>query len=269
MTSPVTSPVTPPVTPLDNLFLVLAETSRSKAYAQVLGARGLLPRRCLLLRAGAARLPGQEPAGHVGPVAHVADEVHVFEDVCYRPGQPLEDTLAAHGVALESIGATDINSEPVIEALSRSPERIAIYSGYGGAILRAPVLGLGVQFLHAHGGWLPQYKGSTTNYYSLLAEGCCGASVIVMTEQLDGGPVLHRRRFPPPPNPALLDHVYDPLYRAIVMADAVQHYVEHGAFAPMATAQDASGMYYIMHPLLRHVCILGMEADGIVQHECV
>ena len=37
------------------------------------------------------------------------------------------------------------------------------------------------KFLHVHGGYLPDYKGSTTNYYSLINENTIGASAIFLT----------------------------------------------------------------------------------------
>ena len=52
-----------------------------------------------------------------------------------------------------------------------------------------------MKFLHIHGGYVPAFKGSTTNYYSLLAEGQLGASAIFLTEDLDSGPKLHRQKF--------------------------------------------------------------------------
>ena len=55
--------------------------------------------------------------------------------------------------------------------LKEAGPEIIIYSGYGGVILKEKVLSQGKKFLHVHGGFLPQYKGSTTNYYSILNEG--------------------------------------------------------------------------------------------------
>ena len=61
-----------------------------------------------------------------------------------------------------------MNDRETIEVIKNTDEQTLIYSGYGGTLLRAEVLGTGKKFLHIHGGYIPDYKGSTTNYYSVL-----------------------------------------------------------------------------------------------------
>ena len=48
-------------------------------------------------------------------------------------------------------------------------------------LLKEKILDTGKKFLHIHGGYLPDYKGSTTNYYSLINENTIGASAIFLT----------------------------------------------------------------------------------------
>ena len=55
---------------------------------------------------------------------------------------------------------------------------VIIYSGYGGGIIGKRLLGIDKKFLHVHGGYLPDYPGSTTNYFSILKEDKVGASAI-------------------------------------------------------------------------------------------
>ena len=46
-----------------------------------------------------------------------------------------------------------------------------------------------------HGGYLPKFKGSTTNYYSLIMNNELGSSSLFLNEKIDEGPILIRRKF--------------------------------------------------------------------------
>lgn len=238
---------------LTDLLFVAADTARSRAYAQAMEQAGLLPAHALLLCAAAGgRSIGSAPAA--------AGERRPDVAACglrFAPEEPVAETLARAGVPATPVPSTDMNGPEVAAALAARPETLAIFSGPGGVILRAGVLGLGKRFLHVHGGWLPDYKGSTTNYYNLLEDGGCGASAILMTEAIDSGPILARRRFPRPADPQALDYVHDPLFRARVLLDALETIAREGG-ADFRAADNAGGRtFYIMHPVLRHVAILG------------
>ncbi|MDY0307057.1 hypothetical protein [Desulfovibrio sp.] len=236
---------------LMNLVFLAADTARSRAYAQAMLQSGFLPGHALLLRdpAGAAG-PGTIPAGARADGGEA-------EGLRFAPEEPVAETLARAGVEISEVPSTDVNGPTVMEAVAARPEPYVLFSGPGGVILRAGILGLGKRFLHVHGGWLPDYKGSTTNYYSLLEEDMCGASAILMTEAVDCGPVLARRRFPRPERPEALDYVYDSLFRARVLVDVLERLAEEGNL-DFRVADNAGGrVFYIMHPVLRHVAILG------------
>ncbi len=211
-----------------------ADTSRSRCYMQALAARSLLPCACLLLHRDGPARAGQ-----------------------HDDGRNLEQICAKHAIPCERLPDENVNAAEVVAVLAARKETVFIYSGFGGVILRSEVIGCGKRFLHVHGGWLPDYKGSTTNYYSILQEGICGASAIFLSDRLDSGPLLARKRFAAPEDIRELDHVLDSAYRAEVLGDVLQQYVQTGEW-PCVEADRAEGdMYYIMHPLLRHVVICG------------
>ena len=60
--------------------------------------------------------------------------------------------------------------------MSNLNTKLALISVYR-QILRK-ILSLEKYYLHIHGGPLPQYRGSTTKYYSLLKSNTVGASAI-------------------------------------------------------------------------------------------
>lgn len=236
---------------LKNVIFLAADTARSRAYAQAMEQAGLLPGHALLLHA-----PAQTAAAMPGSAAAPLPPAEAC-GLRFDPAEPVAETLARAGVGASPVPSLDMNGPEVEAALRARPEPLVIFSGRGGAILRAGVLGLGKQFLHVHGGWLPDYKGSTTNYYSLLERGECGASAILMTADIDSGPILARRRFPRPNDPRALDYVLDPLFRARVLLDALERIAREGN-ASFREADNSGGRtFYIMHPVLRHLAILG------------
>ena len=144
----------------------------------------------------------------------------------------------------------------MVESIHQRSESTFIYSGFGGVLLRKNILSTGKYFLHVHGGYLPDYKGSTTNYYSLIVENTLGASSIFMNEEIDSGPVLRRQKFPPPLNGKKIDHIYDSGARAKVLVDTLRNYVNFGRWEFELPANTGGETYYIIHPVLKHIAIL-------------
>ncbi len=232
---------------LSDVAMIAADTSRSKVYLDALLEKGLFP-----------------------------NYVLVFETSKYRPGQcakKTEDSVSAgkarsstsiaitkmlneHGIPYSVLHDADINSQEVIGKLKSHSESVFIYSGFGSVLLRKQVLNIGKRFLHVHGGFLPDYKGSTTNYFSLLKENKLGASSLFLNEKIDSGDVLLRAKFEPPKNREEIDHIYDSEVRAKVLVDTLAKYSASGDW-DVDLPQTCDGeTYYIIHPLLKHIAIL-------------
>lgn len=182
------------------------------------------------------------------------------------PGQtssdltPLVWTLEQAGIPHQVIPVTGVNDPRVIDAVAARPEDIFIYSGAGGAILRKEILSLGKKFLHIHPGLVPAYRGSTTPYYSILAEGACGASAIFLTEQIDRGPVIRSKRYPMPTDGTTIDYVYDPEIRSDLLLEVLEEYQRRGTLHATDQPPEQGDTYYIIHPVLKHLAILACEA---------
>lgn len=241
---------------LADVAMVAADTSRSRAYIQALERAALLPSFVVMLENKAATLlPGQ-----IGASASVPQWIDkAWNDVRFDPGLPVKAVLERNGVAHELSAVADINDPGVVAAIALRPEAVFIYSGFGGVLLRAGILGTGKRFLHAHGGYLPDYKGSTTNYFSMLAENVFGASSLFLAAEIDSGPVLVRRKFDPPRDPRQIDHLYDSAARARVLIETLRRHVETGDWEFELSDNSGGETYYIIHPLLKHVAILGAE----------
>jgi methionyl-tRNA formyltransferase len=234
---------------LNDIGMVLGDTSRSRVYLQALAAHGFVVAHAFLLPAGEKGRPGQ--------LCDLQAQTH---DTHEAPWGTVDLTLGVQGLlrtqaaACTVLPSGDINHPDVVDILAQAAQPVMIYSGFGGVILRQAVLGCGKRFLHVHGGYLPDYKGSTTNYYSYLADGCCGASSIFMSDRIDSGPVLVRQRFLPQGSLRQVDHVLDACYRAQVLCSTLQLYLEHGSW-PDAGCRGEGRVYYIMHPVLRHIAV--------------
>lgn len=245
-----------------DIGMIAADTSRSRAYLQALIRHGLLPGHVLVLEnPSSALLPGQmaRDTGH-GATGAWTGEVgsDCWSEADFDPTIPLRELLDGAGITHETAPSQDINDEAVIAAISRRPESVLIYSGYGGVLLHKNVLATGKRFLHIHGGYLPAYKGSTTNFYSLLAENAMGASAIFLTEQIDSGPILLRREFPPPADRTRIDHVFDSAVRAKVLVEVLGLYAKTSNW-DVAMENKGGDTYYIIHPVLKHLAIMAIK----------
>ena len=248
---------------LHDIGMVAGDTSRSRAYLQALVRNGLLPGFVLLLESPAdTTLPGQLNRSVTSPPAAAFSETDAcWSEAHFDPALPIRSLLDKLAIPYEVLASRDINDPSVVEAIRRRTEQVFIYSGFGGALLRKEVLSTGKRFLHVHGGYLPDYKGSTTNYYSLLSEGNMGASAIFLNEEIDCGPVLMRRKFPAAADRQAIDHIYDSGARAKVLVETLRRYRASGDWEFELPDNIGGETYYIIHPVLKHLAILAQEAS--------
>lgn len=243
---------------LSDIGMIAGDTSRSRAYLQALVRNEMLPNYVLVLENPSDNpLPGQlDKSQSNRESTRVVEVDECWSEARFDSTQPIKALLDELDISYEVSTSKDINDPSVVEAIRRRTESVFIYSGFGGALLRKDVLSMGKLFLHVHGGYLPDYKGSTTNYYSLIVENTLGASAIFLSEEIDSGPVLFRRKFPPPANRQAIDHIYDSGARAKVLVETLQNYLKCGGWEFELSANTGGETYYIIHPVLKHIAIL-------------
>lgn len=246
---------------LNDIGMIAGDTSRSRAYLQALVRHELLPNHVLVLDQSSDKtLPGQLDKSQFDCNSELIAEVdECWSEAHFDANQPIRVLLDKTGTSYEIATSKNINDSSVVEAIRRRSESVFIYSGFGGALLRKDILATGKHFLHVHGGYLPDYKGSTTNYYSLIKENTLGASAIFLSEEIDCGPVLLRRKFPPPANRKAIDHIYDSGARAKVLVETLQNYLKRGGWEFELPANTGGETYYIIHPVLKHIAILAKD----------
>ena len=239
------------MTRLEDVLLIAAHSARSQSYMQTLAAHGLLPAHALLL--------GQAPQASAEPSEPACELMGVLlPDL----GIPLSRTLADCEVPVTCLETRDINDPQVLDTVRALAPRLVIFSGYGGQIVKPPLIELGIPLLHVHSGWLPEYRGSTTVYYSLLEEGRCAASAILLDTCIDTGPVLARKRYPAPPLGTDIDRRYDTAIRADLLLEVLRRY-QSSRELQVLEQQDAErgGTYYVIHPVLKHLALLSLPSN--------
>lgn len=232
----------------ETLFgLLCVESARTRAYLSALEQAGLQPSHVVFLELDGA--PGGGLASAV--------EVPYFDNLT-----PARDRIQRMALPHVIVRVADINSPAVVDAIRPTRPEVFIYSGPGGAILGPGLLSLR-RFLHVHPGIVPDYRGSTTLYYSLMLDGTCGASAIFLAPRIDEGPVLATREYPPPDDRRLLDYGYDPFIRADLLVRVLRRSIEQGGFQAAPQPASDRGPFYVMHPVLRHIAILGSATASL------
>jgi methionyl-tRNA formyltransferase len=243
---------------LADIAMVAADTSRSRAYLQALVRNELLPNYVLVLaNISEQTLPGQLKVSRDDLVdTQIVEPDECWSEAHFDPTEPILDSLETASIAYEVSTNNDINDSSVVERISQRREPVFIYSGFGGVLLKDNILNTGKLFLHVHGGYLPDYKGSTTNYYSLIVENTLGASSLFLEKEIDSGPVLFRQKFSPPKDVLSIDHVYDSAARAKVLVETLRDYARNKKWKFEIEKNTGGEIYYIIHPVLKHIAIL-------------
>ena len=239
---------------LSDIGFVAADTTRSKIYLQALLMSKMKPAHVFLLFSGEEKsFPGQyvketdERRPELNPIIKGLGQFDLVK--------PINETLLENRISFTALHGNDINSTENVQIVEQAKESVMIYSGFGGVILGKAILNCGKRFLHVHGGYLPHFPGSTTNYYSLITNGTMGATSMFLSEQIDCGPTLVGKTFKPPKNCLEIDHVYDSAMRAEVLVETLKGYQDTGCF-PASEQSSKHRNYFVIHPILKHIAIM-------------
>lgn len=227
---------------LDGVALVAADTGRARAYLDLLVADGLVPQRAVVLD-----VPGASPSPTLPHPTLLFDNV-----------TPLPRALERAGVPTLRVAADRLDAREVVDAVAGLAQPIIVFAGPAGGILTEAFFRLPEKsYLHVHPGRLPGYRGSTPMYYSLLAEGRLTATALFLDERVDTGRIVAERDFPPPADRRSIDLEFDPWMRAVLLRAVLR---EHAAGIPLVGRPQADAparTYFVIHPVLRHVALLG------------
>jgi len=223
---------------LEEIGMLAAVTSRTRAYLQALVKADEIPGYVVLFTDDTEKLD-QEFRSYD---AEERVEQRYFDDE-----EPVLFTLESHHIPYRIVDSKELLQNYLIN------------SGYGGAILKPHLFGLGKKFLHIHAGLLPYYRGSTTAYFSILQEQKIGATAIFLSEGIDEGNMITGSSFEIPKEEVDIDYIYEPYIRSRVLLDAILEYHSSHGFAEKKQSVEGSETYYIIHPVLKHLAIKKTE----------
>src|SRR5574338_7902 len=230
--------------PMKKIGIILTPDARSKAYLQKIIANKIRLDEFIFMNDG--RLED----------TYTDEEKNAAIQCGFDISESVTNTLKKHGVIYREFNFVDINHASLTEYLKKS--EIDFYIFTGGGILKKEVLASGPRFIHIHPGIVPQYRGSTCFYYSIINEDQCGVTVFIMDEGLDTGPVVYQQTFPKPNN-IFIDQVYDSHIRSESLIQVLKNNMLQ---KEISTSKVSDGnTYFIIHPVLKHVAILRCIKD--------
>lgn len=162
------------------------------------------------------------------------------------------DILLENKINFKEFDYVDINNLDLNNYLKKSKINYFIFTG--GGILGTTILNSGPKFIHFHPGIIPDYRGSTCFYYSIINEDKCGVTCFIMDEKLDTGSIVFQKNFPLP-NHSFIDEVYDPYIRAETLKEVLQNkLLEKENFREQKPEEGET--YFVIHPVLKHISML-------------
>ena len=163
-----------------------------------------------------------------------------------------------------TVTASDINSPNIRTAIESLSSRYVLFTG--GGIVSPETLNLGKHLVHIHPGALPERRGSTCFYYSLLEDNLLESSSFLMSQKLDSGRVLVAKKFKPNFRVmgfqgGFMEHILDCLLRAELLPETIR-LLESNSFESEYHAPkiDVKGsLYFQIHPVLRGIAANKLE----------
>ena len=153
----------------------------------------------------------------------------------------------------------DINNSKISDYLKKTELKIFIVSLYSGAfgIIKNKNLLKRKKFIHSHPGKLPNYKGSTTIYYSILKEQKIWCDTFFLNEKIDEGNVILSKKYPLPQNIHHIEKDYDIKIRTDNLIQSIKKLnlkkLTKVRVKASKNFKKSKLNYYVIHPILRHI----------------
>lgn len=232
---------------LKRVVLLAARTSRSNSYIQAMANARFKLQKVIIFGDNTQPRPGQ--------LEQAPEPTNL--DGLFTPdlSLPLHSGCIQISNDVEELPCRSVNDPRLFGILQDLAPDLVIYSGYGGEIV-SPELCKAFRLLHMHSGFLPQFRGSTTLYYSWLLTGSCGVSGILMAPEIDAGPVVARKYYSSPPPGSDVDHLYDGAIRSDLLIDVLKYYSKVFELStPKIQSNEEERTYYVIHPVLKNIAL--------------
>lgn len=156
-------------------------------------------------------------------------------------------------VRFQYIKSNDINSFKVRTTLIKSKTKNFIFSGYPAEIVSNKLINI-KNFFHCHPGLLPQFRGSTTLFYSLILKKSIWCTVLQISKKIDDGKILYKKKFNKTKNLESINSIFDDKIRSLTFAEFIKR-KKLIKFKINFGKNKVSNLYYIAHPIIRNLAI--------------
>ena len=92
----------------------------------------------------------------------------------------------------------------------------------------------------------------------LFRSGVFGATAIFLSEGIDEGEVIIGDTFEIPKEPVNMDYIYEPYIRSQVLLKVLDKYLMEGELMSKQQGWEGAETYFIIHPVLKHIALLGI-----------
>jgi hypothetical protein len=177
-----------------------------------------------------------------------------YFDVDYSLQQYVEE----FGVRIVATSATHINDLTLSEIIFT--EHVQDWIFCGGGILKPHLFSKGKRYIHVHPGKLPNFRGSTCFYYSILHDLSLASSAFYMSQKLDDGDNLAITEFNfnlriTEHMPLFFDYILDPWIRALSLKKVLLDMLSENLKVVNGEPPESNRTYYVMHPILRNLTL--------------
>ena len=146
--------------------------------------------------------------------------------------------------------SNNINSHIITRNLESDKTKINVISTYAGEIVNNSSL-LKKKLIHCHPGDLPEFKGSTTIYYSMIIKKKICVTIFIMSRKIDEGKILYKKYFNSPKNLNDIENSFD----NIIRASALIEYLKNQRIINVSNKRNKILPYYIAHPIIRQLVL--------------
>jgi len=242
----------------NKLIFLFADTIRSRAYLQNIVKYNLFKNKIILINNNKKKYFGVKKKVNNEKIRSELGKKYFFD-----PNLTLLETIKKFNLKYQYLGTDDINSKEAFNNIKKLAYKYIVYSGYGGIILKKHLFKINKKFIHVHGGILPEYKGSTTNYYSILEKNIYGATSLYLNSKIDSGEIIKRKIYKIESPLEEMDYYYDNLLRSETLVETLK-FIQLNKKYQMKKINNKKGQtYYIIHPILKKLSILKINENQL------
>ena len=162
--------------------------------------------------------------------------------------------LRRYKIKYEIVPYNTINDEHILSLLKEVDCKYIILNARG--ILKEPLFKIGKVFINAHKGELPYFRGSSATKWSYLIDNSMGATVHVMDEGIDTGPIIKTKQYKVPvfSEPGQIG-IFEAFIVSDLLSETMRSFYTKGSIETKKQNADDGNTYFVAHPVIRKIFI--------------